>query len=627
MDRRGITPFCPFSFEGPFLRKLCYLALLLLLLPCTASVAQKPLSLKQLPLHYRQWIEEDVPYIITQDERREYMKLQSDDERDHFIELFWDSRNPVPHSSFNAFKEEHYRRLAYVRTNFGDERYNDGWRSDMGRVYITLGPPQQKSNFHQGIATRPVEIWFYQSPSPALPAYFNLVFYKRSEADPYTLYSPRDDGPTKVITNDRHDDAEALHVIDQSMGPEATHAMVSLLPSEPIDIKHPNPTMSSDLLLDAVRNLPEQKLEKERIARQRSANRELVTSSIINSSRPAELQTVVLHDEFGRSTVHYTVVDQQPDAALIGLLPDKRTGYELTLTTRVMTDSGAAIYESSDRLTSPVSAEAAKLGREKRFAAEGRLPLVPGNYTLESVLTNNLTHESTRSSAKISVPSRSTDTLGMSGLIVYGGHALQTSKVRLPFTLAGLRFPPRGEQIVEIHAGEHLPLVFQLWLPQTAPTPGASVHLHYVLGSVASSSTDISRVEEDQEVPAKEADTVGNLVTGKTLDTSNLSVGTYRLIVRATESGSPRSAFATMTVRVVPTQVAVDVWTAFSDEQRHPVWQDDLLRGIAAEAQKDDTEAAAAYRRVLSINPTASEAQKRLDALSQKIAQRTTTTH
>jgi GWxTD domain-containing protein len=612
------------------LRKLRFVFLLLMLPTWIMSVAQKKsVAPRQLAPHFRQWIEEDVPYIITQDERREFLRLQTDDERDKYIEQFWESRNPTPHSSINTFKEEHYRRLAYVRTEFGDERYNDGWRTDMGRVYITLGAPQQKAIFHQGMSTRPVEIWFYQTPSPALPAFFNLVFYKRSEADPYTLYSPRDDGPTKVVTNDLHDDAQALRTIDKSMGAEATHAMVSLIPGEPINIDHPSPTMSSDLLLDAVRNLPEQKLEKARIARQRMANRELVTSNVFTGSHAAELQTVVLHDEFGRSTVHYTVVNQQPDPALIGTLPDKRTGYELTLTTRVMTDSGAAIYESSDRLTGPVSLDGAKAGREKKFAAEGRLPLVPGNYTLESVLTNNITHDSTRTSAKLSVPSRQTDAIAMSGLIVYTGRALQMSKPQLPFTLAGLRFPPRGEQVVEIHAGERLPLVFQLWLPQTAPTTTAapaSVHLHYTLGSVASSSADASRIEEDQDAPASDADHAGNLVTGKTLDTTNLRPGTYRLVVRATETGSPHSAFATMTVRVVPSQVPVDIWTAYSDDQRRPLWQDDLLRGIAAEAQKDNVEATAAYSRVLALNPSAVEAQKRLNALTRKIAPTTSST-
>lgn len=579
-----------------------------------------------LAAYYKQWIDEDVPYIITQQERREYLRLQSDDERDKFIEQFWESRNPVAHSSINTFKEEHYRRLAFVRSEFGDERYNDGWRTDMGRVYITLGPPQQKAKYHQGMSTRPVEIWFYQSPSPALPAYFNLVFYKKSEADPYSLYSPRADGPTKIVTNDQHDDSLALKTIDKSMGAEATHAMVSLIPGESINIDRPNPTMTSDLLLDSVRNLPEQKLEKERISRQRMANREAVTSTIFSGFHAIELQTVVLRDEFGYSSVHYMVTNRQPDPSILGQLPSKQPGYRLTLSTRVMTEAGVAIYERKEELAGQVTPNAAEAGSAKRFAAEGRLPLVPGNYLVECVLTNQLTHDSTRASTRVSVPAQQPESLNMSALMVYRGKPLQTLQDQLPFTLSGLRFAPRGQQMVEVHAGERLPLVFQLWLPPTSATaiPAGGkvpiIHMHYTLGSVALSGGGQGRIDEDQEVQASDVDSVGNLVTGKSFDTSDLATGSYRLVVRATESGSPHSAYATMTVKVVSSQEPTEMWSAFSADQDHPRWQDDLLRGLAAEAQKDDQGAAAAYRRALALKPGSAEVQTRLDLLTQRLA-------
>ena len=321
-----------FFVRYPVVRSFRFVPLLLICCSWLASVPSlHAVSPKQLPPYFRQWIEEDVPYIITQEERREFLRLQTDSEREHYIELFWESRNPSPHSPINTFKEEHYRRLAYARANFGDDRYNDGWRTDMGRVYITLGAPQQKSNYHQGISTRPVEIWFYYSNTPALPPTFNLVFYKPSEVEDYKLYSPRSDGPTKIVTNDSHDDAQALHAIDQSMGAEATHAMVSLIPSEPINIDHPDPSMESDLLLAAIRSLPDQKLERQRIERQREASREVVTSRIFTGFNATELQTVVLRDGRGLSSVHYLVRKEQPDAGLIGVLPDKRMGYAMTV--------------------------------------------------------------------------------------------------------------------------------------------------------------------------------------------------------------------------------------------------------------------------------------------------------
>ncbi len=604
----------------------CLPILLLCFTWFASTLSLHAVSPKNLPPYFRQWIEEDVPYIISQDERKEFLRLQTDDEREKFIEQFWESRNPTPHSPINTFKEEHYRRLAYVRANFGDERYNDGWRTDMGRVYITLGPPQQRSNLHQGISTRPVEIWFYHSPTPALPPAFNLVFYKPSETDDYKLYSPVSDGPTKIVTNDEHDDAKALRTIDQSMGAEATHAMVSLLPGEPISVDHPEPTMQSDLLLEAVRSLPDQKLEKERISRQRAASREVVTSRIFTGFNATELQTVVLRDSHGLSSVHYLMRKVQPDAGLIGVLPNKRTGYAMTLETHVSTEAGKAVYQRSDRLIGETSAAGATAGKSKIFAAEGRLPLVPGSYVIEAILTNEITHESTRASQHVVVPSPQPDSLGVSGLMAYQGRALQTSREQLPFTLAGLRFPPRGEQLIELHQGDKLPLVYQLWLPRpvqatvgaNAKAAARTIKVHYTLGSVALSSGDPSRIEGDEDVSTADADDAGNLVSGYTVDTANLRQGTYRLVLRAIDPAAPRAAVASMTVRVLPSEAPVDVWTAFGDDKLHPEWQDNLLRGIAAEALEHPDEATGYYRRVLAAKPDATDAQSHLDALLKK---------
>jgi len=92
---------------------------------------------------YQQWLNQTVVYIIQPDERAAFLKLATDAERDHFIQQFWDRRNPHPEDPrHNAFKDEHYRRLAYA-----DERFVappiPGWRTDRGRIYIVYGPPDE----------------------------------------------------------------------------------------------------------------------------------------------------------------------------------------------------------------------------------------------------------------------------------------------------------------------------------------------------------------------------------------------------------------------------------------------------------------------------------------------------
>ena len=96
---------------------------------------------KELGNPDRDWLESVVPDIITEDERRAFVELSTNEEREQFIELFWDKRNPDPESSSNAFKEEHYRRLAYADEHFASGV--PGRKTDRGRIYIIWGPPDE----------------------------------------------------------------------------------------------------------------------------------------------------------------------------------------------------------------------------------------------------------------------------------------------------------------------------------------------------------------------------------------------------------------------------------------------------------------------------------------------------
>lgn len=90
---------------------------------------------------YKHWLDEEVPYIITSTERAAFKKLTTDDEREQFIEAFWERRNPNPGSPENEFKEEYYRRIAYANEHYASGI--PGWRTDRGRIYIMYGPPDE----------------------------------------------------------------------------------------------------------------------------------------------------------------------------------------------------------------------------------------------------------------------------------------------------------------------------------------------------------------------------------------------------------------------------------------------------------------------------------------------------
>ncbi len=122
---------------------------------------------------FKRWLDEDVAYIITSEEREAYVQLRTDAEREDFIESFWMRRDPTPDSAANEYREEHYRRIAWANDRFAARV--SGWKTDRGRAYITRGPPDEIESHPLGgryerpsregggfSADHPFEVWRYR---------------------------------------------------------------------------------------------------------------------------------------------------------------------------------------------------------------------------------------------------------------------------------------------------------------------------------------------------------------------------------------------------------------------------------------------------------------------------------
>ncbi|HET9307974.1 MAG TPA: GWxTD domain-containing protein [Candidatus Sulfotelmatobacter sp.] len=131
-------------------------------------------ALKQeLSKPYKKWLDEDVVYIITDEERAAFKQLSNDEERDNFIEAFWQRRDPTPDTEENEYKEEHYQRIAYANEHFAAGV--PGWRTDRGRIYIVFGKADEVESHPSGgtyerpmdegggeTSTYPFEQWRYR---------------------------------------------------------------------------------------------------------------------------------------------------------------------------------------------------------------------------------------------------------------------------------------------------------------------------------------------------------------------------------------------------------------------------------------------------------------------------------
>ena len=175
--------------EAPAFSQLAGLTLLVLVITAaTLSIgtvaraqagADKKLSAEHeaasqaVPQMYQKWLDEDVVWIISPEERTQFMKLSSDTERNEFIKQFWERRNvQSPGGGVSDFRAEYYYRIAYANQHFGGA--DPGWKSDRGRVYILYGPPDSiDAHLTAGGAIKPYETWHYRSIQDDTPLQVN----------------------------------------------------------------------------------------------------------------------------------------------------------------------------------------------------------------------------------------------------------------------------------------------------------------------------------------------------------------------------------------------------------------------------------------------------------------------
>jgi GWxTD domain-containing protein len=111
---------------------------------------------KEIKGPYKKGLDEDVIWIITDEEKQAFKQLSNDEERDSFIEAFWQRRDPTPDTEENEYKEEHYQRIAYANEHFAAGI--PGWKSDRGRIYIMYGKPDENDSHPSGgTYERPME--------------------------------------------------------------------------------------------------------------------------------------------------------------------------------------------------------------------------------------------------------------------------------------------------------------------------------------------------------------------------------------------------------------------------------------------------------------------------------------
>src|SRR6266853_1571620 len=571
---------------------------------------------QKLEKNYRDWLEHDVVYIITKDERDDFLKLTTNDARDKFIETFWEIRNPSPGSPANSYKDEIYQRIAFADARFGIGSGVEGWRTDRGRTYITLGPPQQKEVFRNSANLYPIEIWFYGGANPALPPFFYVMFYQREGSGDYRFYSPYTDGPDKLATgveaiNSR---SAALRMIRNSAGPEVARVALTLLPDEPVDETTGIVSLQSDILLNSIKNLANLPSNRDDILRRR-ANREAVTSRLMLEGRNLDIITFPARDSRGLTRLDYALRLHSPNDLSMAEEKDGRYSYTVEVRVRVFSSENKLIFTQEKTLADSITKKRLDAIQDKVFGYEGTLPLPPGKYRLEFQFTDWSKKAAFHTSREISIPSLTKDSLVVPGVLPFlsAENADPGLADLMPFTIGGVQFTPMPNGTPTLAPGTNLQVVYQIWTPALDPREnlGKKLDVEYAFGRPAAPG---SATKIKDELNREQFDAAGSLVTGKKLSLEQQSSGSYILNVTVNNPENKLSGFGTMSFKVLDAPAEPEPW----DVLEPGIVQDaekgilDQQRGLCYWALGQYDEARVWFRRALQVDHSNDVARARL---------------
>lgn len=366
--------------------------------------SQEKKSLKMIPERYQKWLKEEVVYIITPIEEDVFLRLETDRERELFIEAFWKQRDPNPNTPENEFKKEHYRRINYANNFFGRESPGPGWRSDMGRVYITLGEPKSTEKYESHSEIYPTVIWFYEGMNQyGLPNAFNVVFFKESGMGEYKLYSPIRFGPQNILIHYQGDPTDYLSAYSQLLRiePNVAEVSLSLIPGESAVVL--SPSLASEILIsEKIPSAPHKKIEDtyaEKLLKYKDFIEVDYTANYIGNDSDLK----IIKDEAGTFFVHYIIEPRRLS------LEQYQSKYHtnLEINGRISDEKGNTIYQYDHTIPVEFNDEQLSKIKAKLFSYQDMFPLIGGHYKFDVLLKNTVSREFTSIEKDIIIPEAS----------------------------------------------------------------------------------------------------------------------------------------------------------------------------------------------------------------------------
>lgn len=498
-----------------FMRKFISLLFLVTIGAWPASGAKEKLG-----RIYQEFLNGPTTYLITKSEREAFLLLKADQDRDALLERFWEIRNPRPGTGQNEFKEEFFRRVAWVNSFYGRDAGTDGWRTDRGKTYILFGRPQTTMSWPGNQELFPTELWFYSNPGLSeLPPFFYVLFFDKDGIGGYRFYHPFVDGPDKLLRSGGATKDGAFRYL-KNISAELAYASLSLIPGEPIDTDTFSGSMASATIINGIQGYREMPSYVSTI-RQRAMRIEQVTSHV-EYDLPRSTMLTFLAWEKGETWLHWQVQVQDPKQ------PKAKAGHvKYDVTTRLYSGD-KLVVERTDSPQFPVPQSAEESLRKRPFIYEDRMPVVEGKFRLVVSIVNAAAGKTYETEREVLVPPGAGRTL-MSDILIVS--RFEPDKRLRPFEFAGVKFFPSPTPATTSSAG--LRLFYQITIPEPRPQ---EVPVEYVVGNVVNK---VRKTFEDK-LDLRAVDGFGSLMTSKTLPLDELAPGAYQVVVRVKDPRTGR---------------------------------------------------------------------------------------
>jgi len=386
--------------KGRTMKKDFFPILVIAFLLFPASVQAKTPPQVSPPDRYKEWLREEVVYIITSSEREVFLKLKTDRERDLFIDAFWKHRNPTPGAAENSFKIEHYRRLNYANTYYGRSSIKPGWQTDRGRTFIILGEPRDIERFTGESEIYNTEVWFYQGLTQlGLPPGFNLIFFQKGGSGEYILYSPANDGPQALMPAYFGDQANSLQAYNQlkKLQPNLASVSMSLIPGESSPFGQIS--LASEILIQNVYSVPQRQF-KDSYAEKFLLYKDVVEVDYSANYIDSDSLVAVLKDPSGMYFVNYLL-----ELKKFSIAGDRDTfSTQFIVNGNVTDQKGRSIFQFENTIPLKLTEDELEKVTYSPFHIQEMFPLIPGRYRLSILLKNEVSKEFTSMEKMIAIP-------------------------------------------------------------------------------------------------------------------------------------------------------------------------------------------------------------------------------